>query len=293
MSYHDPVKAIGGGYIYYYDYGTASYGKWAYIYHADNWSSAYAHLCTTVFAQGQIVHQGDYIGDAGNTGNVGLSDSAPRCTPGFLEGGHLHFGAYIEPSQVSQNATVSNVSIGHLSDYYNTNYVSDNTGPGYFNGIQFNYYVRQKYQFLNGVLGSSWTPSGGYCNVQSRWYRDCPVNYWGSITTQNFLNSRTYYSSLVGGLSDVQLLWASIAKIYTYGYVFMWPNGLYVAEWLGRPVGDEQYACWGYSDTSCQFFQNGYMVKYSNPQPPDIFVYVCNPNCWLLATFNDIPETGP
>jgi hypothetical protein len=292
MSNHDPVKAAGGGVIYYYDYGTVSYGKWAVIWHADSWQSAYAHLCSTMFAQGTIVHQGDFIGTAGKTGNVGLSASTPRCTPGFLAGGHLHFGVY-NPSQVSVNATLSNVTVGHLSDQYNTNHVSDNSGPGYVDPVNFSDYLRLKYGNLNGSPGSTWSAEYGYCGVQSRWFHNCNVYYWGGIATQNFITSGTYVSALVGGLSDIHLIWASIAKVYTYGFVWAAQGGgNWVAEWLGRPVTDEQYGCWGYPDTSCQYFQQGYIVKYNVPQPPDVHIIICNPSCWFLAAFNNIPDPG-
>jgi murein DD-endopeptidase MepM/ murein hydrolase activator NlpD len=72
----DPIVAIADGTVAFAEWG-GGYGNLVIVYHADGWSSYYAHLDEIAVKTGQEVRQGELLGGAGTTG--------------YSTGPHLHF----------------------------------------------------------------------------------------------------------------------------------------------------------------------------------------------------------
>ena len=72
-----PVLSTSDGEVIYTGDQFSGYGKMILIKHSNDWSSLYAHLSKIHVKAGQRVHQGQKIGEVGNTGR----STAP----------HLHF----------------------------------------------------------------------------------------------------------------------------------------------------------------------------------------------------------
>jgi murein DD-endopeptidase MepM/ murein hydrolase activator NlpD len=188
MNDRQPVKAIGGGSITYLDQGDANFGRVAIVTHAGGFDSWYAHLCSfQVFVNGTPVNQGDWIGEAGNTGAV--QPAPPIRCDGFtnLPAAHLHF-LVNNSSGIAVNATLSGFSIQHLSDN-NVGHLSNNSGPAYYTATQFDAGMRDKYDALSAAPGSTYSSNAGPCNNDSRWLHTCYVDPQDQLLTQNFIAS--------------------------------------------------------------------------------------------------------
>ena len=88
-----PITAAKSGQVIISEKGTGStwsYGEYVVIDHGDGTTTLYAHMSYRAVSEGQIVTQGQYIGDVGATGNV--------------TGPHLHFevrknGQRVDPEE--------------------------------------------------------------------------------------------------------------------------------------------------------------------------------------------------
>ena len=88
-----PITAAKSGQVIISEKGTGStwsYGEYVVIDHGDGTTTLYAHMNYRAVSEGQIVTQGQYIGDVGATGNV--------------TGPHLHFevrknGQRVDPEE--------------------------------------------------------------------------------------------------------------------------------------------------------------------------------------------------
>ena len=88
-----PITAAKSGQVIISEKGTGStwsYGEYVVIDHGDGTTTLYAHMSYRAASEGQIVTQGQYIGDVGATGNV--------------TGPHLHFevrknGQRVDPEE--------------------------------------------------------------------------------------------------------------------------------------------------------------------------------------------------
>lgn len=81
-----PIKAVAYGKVSYAGWMTG-YGNVIIIYHGSDVSTLYAHLSTIKVKNGQVVKQGDIIGNVGSTG--------------WSTGPHLHFGIYVGEQAVN------------------------------------------------------------------------------------------------------------------------------------------------------------------------------------------------
>ena len=84
----DPIVASDSGVIVFTGWATGGYGNMIMIDHGNGYQSLYAHLSAVGVSCGQSVNQGQYIGNAGSTGNS--------------TGSHLHFeirlwGQFVNP----------------------------------------------------------------------------------------------------------------------------------------------------------------------------------------------------
>ncbi len=307
MNRRQPVRSVGSGSVIYRDEvpGTG-FGRHAIVTHGAGWVSVYAHLCSWLTfvdlnepnnppGEGQstaipvTVHQGDWLGGAGNTGRVLYGDPLQdvpldqRCVDqpnGTLLGGHLHF--VMRLNGVSQNATLSGWTIQHLSDVpypsAGQEHFSNNSGPGYMQDINFSTGMRDKYGQLFGAPGSTYSTTSGPCGDTSRWVHSCAAGAWpGNLVTQNFINGGTIPSSITSGVNtgDYWLVSGAIWKVYGS------TAGQPVKDILGHPAGDEQ-AC--ALHVRCQFFEGGIVEKLTDRNFQ--YLYQCSGvSCTYVTSF--------
>ena len=257
MNDRQPIKAIGGGTIAYFNNGgdEAGYGRFALISHPGGFVSRYAHLCSwQVFPDDSVVHQGEWIGGAGNTGNVQPEPPNGRCSElTDLPSAHLHFS--LEADGTALDATLSGFSIQHLSDipYPDPDpppnpdddpHFSNNSGPGYDSAMNYSTLVRDKYAALGGSLGSTYSSPGGACGNSTRWLHLCTSTKWGSLITQNFISSTGVPSSLTSGVgpTDLWLVAGGFWSVYNFAT-------------YGLPLSDAFSPCPPESSPSCASYQ--------------------------------------
>ena len=88
-----PITAAKSGQVIISEEGTGStwsYGNYVVIDHGDGTTTLYAHMSYRAVSEGEIVTQGQYIGDVGATGNV--------------TGPHLHFEVRVNGQRVDPEA---------------------------------------------------------------------------------------------------------------------------------------------------------------------------------------------
>jgi len=302
MDDKQPLKTIGGGTIVYRDTlpGTG-FGRHAIVTHAGGWTSLYAHMCswltfldpdepnnppepgeTTLPA---VIHQGDWIGGAGNTGFVSPAPTEGTCVGSEdLPGAHLHM-IVKNGSGVGQNATLSGYTIEHLGqtgqnppeNNPDEPHFSNNSGPGYSDAINYSVDMRAKYQALSGSSGSTFSTIEGPCNNASRWLHACTTATWGSLVTQNFINASNVPGSLTNGTgtNDYWLVSGAIWKVNGSA------AGQPVKDILGHPVADEQDCAAG---VRCQFFEGGIVEKLTDRNYQ--YLYQCaGGSCSFVTNF--------
>jgi murein DD-endopeptidase MepM/ murein hydrolase activator NlpD len=72
-----PILASEKGTVVYTGHAFKGYGKLVVVEHSDEWATLYAHLNNILVSEGQVVNQGEKIGEMGRTGHA--------------TGVHLHF----------------------------------------------------------------------------------------------------------------------------------------------------------------------------------------------------------
>lgn len=96
--------------------GNTSYGRWIEVSHGNGYTTRYAHLSRQSVAVGQVVRQGQKLGEVGNTGGS--------------SGAHLHY------EQRHNGAAITAVFDGAAATYYGTrNYRSKNSCGGGGGGV--------------------------------------------------------------------------------------------------------------------------------------------------------------
>jgi murein DD-endopeptidase MepM/ murein hydrolase activator NlpD len=144
---HTPIMAIADGTVLTAGFNNGGYGNWVRIQHSDGVVSLYGHMFSLPLVKvGDVVRQGQVIGEVGSTG--------------ASTGNHLHLGIYpsdgaaaIDPAPVLEGA-VSLTGPGF-------NGPSDNCGNATYNGT------------VDGATGA-W---GGFSNGQIPADQLCPLDF--------------------------------------------------------------------------------------------------------------------
>lgn len=222
------------------------------------------------YSQPAAVAQGDWLGNAGNTGYV-LPQPQSRCGASPMASAHVHFIPL--HNGVTENITMSEVTVQHLSDEPNSPHYSNNSGPGYLGAfpptpsefVSTVNPVRQRFlavtQFPE-LPNSTYTTTFATCNNTSLYLHGCALPGGTTVLNQHLISSR-----VVGGnlrlpsslaFNPVQSSVVHIKGAIWKGYGTR-AGGLETYARVGKPISDEILVTGGAQQT----FEFGLIRKTS------------------------------